>query len=107
MNQEDLQVLKEAVWLLENPSWAAHITNIIGMPFEFAPMKLSKFLGNPVTRGTEKAIKQALFTAVSTMDYRYSRPPSKGLHQLAAALCGDLGASSVGLASLLSCLSPP
>ena len=35
MEQNDFARLREAVELLENPSWAAQITNLIGMPIEW------------------------------------------------------------------------
>jgi hypothetical protein len=91
MNREDLQILQEAVGRLENPSWAMRITNIIGIPVEFALMSLPRFLGRLITRATGRAIKQALFTAVSTMDDAPHPPASRGKHQVAVSLSGGLG----------------
>ena len=40
MEEQDLIRLTEAVKLLENPDWATRITNLIGMPLEWAVKSL-------------------------------------------------------------------
>jgi hypothetical protein len=91
MDQIDLERLKEAVQLLENPSWTARITNIIGIPIEWAIKKLPKGAGEIVSKATEIAIRKALVASIATMDRKYSGKPFKGWHKLAVITSGGVG----------------
>ena len=88
MNELDLKRLEEAVKLLENPSWFAKITNMIGTPIDWAMRKLPKDAGSMITKATEKAITKALVVAVSTMDRKYRGKPFKWSHRFAVVTAG-------------------
>ena len=99
MNGLDLKRLEEAVKLLENPGWIAKITNMIGMPIDWAIKKLPKGASSMITKATEKAITKALVVAVSTMDRKYRGKPFKWLHRVAVVTSGGAG-GFFGLAGL-------
>src|SRR4030043_2020491 len=91
MNGLDLKRLEEAVKLLENPGWIAKITNMIGMPIDWAIKKLPKGASSMITKATEEAITKALVVTVSTMDRKYRGKPFKGLHRFAVVTSGGAG----------------
>jgi len=99
MDQADLERLKEAVRLLENPGWTARITNIIGMPIEWAIKLLPKNATQIISTATEKAIKMALVASITTMDHKYHGKPFKRWHKFAVATSGGIG-GLFGLAGL-------
>ena len=75
ITKDDLNDLKYAKTLLENPSLAARISNLLGTPlekgFEYLP---SKWKGI-VQKATEKSLEKALNFAIQTMNDR-TRPAS-------------------------------
>jgi hypothetical protein len=91
MNESDLKRLEEAAKLLENPRWIAKITNMIGMPIDWAIKNLPKGAGSIITQATEKAITKALVVAVSTMDQKYRGKPFKWSHRFAVVTAGGAG----------------
>ena len=91
MNELDLKRLEEAVNLLENPGWIAKITNMIGMPIDWAIKKLPEGASSMITKATEKAITKALVVAVSTMDRKYRGKPFKWSHRFAVVTSGGAG----------------
>jgi hypothetical protein len=91
MNESDLKRLEEAAKLLENPRWIAKITNMIGMPIDWAIKNLPKGAGSIITQATEKAITKALVIAVSTMDQKYRGKPFKWSHRFAVVTAGGAG----------------
>ncbi|OGF64145.1 MAG: peptidase [Candidatus Fischerbacteria bacterium RBG_13_37_8] len=91
MKPEDRKRLELAVDLLENPSWAARITNFIGMPVEWAIKKLPDSAGATISKATTAAIKKAIIFAVSTMSHRYRGPASTWWHKSSVALSGGVG----------------
>jgi hypothetical protein len=91
MNESDLNRLEEAARLLENPAWIAKITNIVGMPIEWAIAKLPHGAGLIIRNAAEKAITKALGVAVSTLDRNYRGEPFKWMHRLAVAATGGAG----------------
>src|SRR4030065_1539533 len=99
MNGLDLKRLEEAVKLLENPRWIAKMTNMIGMPIDWAIKKLPKGASSMITKATEKAITKALVVAVSTMDRKYRGKPFKWSHRVAVVTSGGAG-GFFGLAGL-------
>jgi hypothetical protein len=91
METADLKVLAGAVEALENPTWAARIVNLVGMPIEAATKLLPRSAGALVSRGTTAAIRKALVTAVTTMGKRSHGAPSLWLHRAAVAGSGGVG----------------
>jgi len=91
MNDSDRKRLEEAARLLENPAWIAKITNVIGIPIEWAIARLPKGAGGIIKKATETAITKTLGVAVSTMDLQYRGEPSKWAHRLAVIATGSAG----------------
>jgi len=91
MEQRDLALLSEAVELLENPSWTARITDLIGMPIEWAMTKLPKRANQIISIATTKAIKKALEVAVATMKQEHRGSHKKWWHRGAVVLSGGVG----------------
>ena len=89
MNESDLKRLEEAVNLLENPGWIAKITQMIGMPIDWAIKKLPEGASSTITRATEKAVTKALEVAVSTMDRKYLLPPVTKWREIAGQKIPD------------------
>ena len=91
MRASDLKRLEEAAKLLEHPGWIAKITNMVGMPIDWAIRNLPKSASSMITKATEKAITKALVSAVSTMDRNYRGKPSTWAHRFAVATAGGVG----------------
>jgi EcsC protein family len=98
MTPEDLEALRSAVWLLEHPSLAARLTNMVGRPIEFVAEALPATAKQAITAATSKALDAALKVALRTMqDERQAGSPA--LHRVLAAASGAAG-GAFGLASL-------
>lgn len=97
--ETDLNDLKKAKALLENPGVAVKITNLIGIPiergFDFLPENWHKKIGE-VTR---TALSKAIHAAVFTMKDVPGEEASNGLHKIAVAITGGLG-GFFGIAAL-------
>ena len=96
---QDREDLKYAKTLLENPSLAARISNLLGTPIEkgfgYLPVKWKDL----VQTATEKSLKKALGFAVHTMDARKRPAPSNKTHKLLVMATGA-GGGSFGLPAL-------
>ena len=100
MSTEDLNDLRCAKQVLENPSLAAKVTNIIGSPiekgFDLLPGKWSE----AVSTATKKALEIALDLALMTLD-RDGRGQSRNIwHKLAVVISGGTG-GALGLPGLI------
>ena len=71
LNPSDHQDLTRAVNLLENPSFAAKVTNLIGAPVEKAIMMLPDGVSEKLVGTTQKVLSKVMDLAVSTLDERY------------------------------------
>src|SRR4030042_6360211 len=91
MNELDLKRVEEAVNLLENPGGIAKITQMIGMPIDWAIRKLPEGASSMIKKATEKAVTKALEVAVSTMDRKYRGKPFKWSHRVAVVTSGGAG----------------
>ena len=91
MNSTDLERLELAVEWLENPTWTARLTDLIGGPVEWAVGQLPARAHEVVSSATGAAVHKALQTAVSTMDRRRRLAPQRWLHRAAAATSGGVG----------------
>jgi hypothetical protein len=91
LSPKDLEDLRFAKSLLENPSLGAKISNIIGIPiekgFELLPAKWSEII-NDATRET---LQKALDFSVHTMDAHEPRPSANLMHKIMAAATGAGG----------------
>ena len=89
--ETDLNDLKKAKTLLENPGIAAKITNLLGTPiekgFELLPDKWNVKVGEV----TQQALSKAVHTAVFTMKDSPGEEASDIWHKIAVATTGGLG----------------
>ena len=91
----DLDDLKYAKTLLENPSLAARISNLLGTPIEKGLEHLPPKWKGVVQKATKKSLDKALNFAVQTMDDR-TRPASDKTHKILVFATGA-GGGSFGL----------
>ncbi len=99
LNNADQQDLALAVDLLEHPSFAAKVTNLIGGPVERAITLLPDGLSEKLLSSTQKALSKALDLAVSSLDERYRGEPANGAHRVLTTVSGAIG-GALGLMAL-------
>ena len=98
--QADLDDLKRAKALLENPGIAAKLSNFVGSPVEKGMKMLPARLQTGVHKATEAALLKALDVAVTSLgEARPSKPSRDRMHTLAAAASGAAG-GAFGIAAL-------
>jgi hypothetical protein len=99
MSPSELEDLREAKALLENPGLAAKISDVVGSPiergFELLPAKWTSV----VTDVTQRSLETALEVALRSMNRGRIRPPSNAWHKLAASATGAAG-GALGLMTL-------
>lgn len=98
-NKADRHDLALAVDLLENPSFAAKVTNLIGAPVEKAITMLPDGLSEKLLSSTQKALSKALDLAVSSLNERYRGEPANGAHRVLTTVSGAIG-GAMGLMAL-------
>jgi hypothetical protein len=96
---QDREALLVARALLESPSLATRLSNIIGTPIERAMLQLPQSWSQVVGIATRHALEAALKAAVSTLDDRLQRPSANFAHKLLVAASGA-GGGALGLAGL-------
>ena len=99
LSQDDLNDLRYAKDLLENPSLAAKLTNFIGIPLEQGFDLLPKKLSEIVSDATQKSLETALEFAVMTLDEGHGQQSANMAHKLLVAAAGA-GAGALGLPAL-------
>ncbi|MBA2410778.1 MAG: EcsC family protein [Gammaproteobacteria bacterium] len=99
LSNEDLENLRDARALLENPSLAARIANALGTPIERGLKLLPASASEIINHSTRVALEKALQLAVTSLDRRALRPPSNLFHKLVVAGTGA-GGGAFGLAGL-------
>jgi len=99
LNPTDHQELARAVDLLENPSFAAKVTNLIGAPVEKAITMLPDGMSDTMINTTQKALSKAMDVAVSTLDERYRGESADGAHRFLTTVSGAVG-GAFGLLAL-------
>ena len=97
--EADLEDLKAAKQLLENPGLAAKISSFVGSPIEKGFALLPKQWNTVVNDATRKAIDTALRVALWTMVGSTAKAPSDWWHKLAVGASGAAG-GAFGLAAL-------
>jgi hypothetical protein len=95
---EDLTALRTAVRLLEHPSLAARLANMVGKPIELIGDALPASASRAIATATSKALELALKVALRTMQ-RTPRAGSQLLHKVLATTSGAAG-GAFGLATL-------
>lgn len=91
MTSRDVEDLKWAKSLLENPGLAARITNALGTPIEKGFDLLPKGWHELVDRSTMKALQAAVNSAILTMDKRKKGESADKAHKVMAAGIGAAG----------------
>lgn len=99
LSPTDYQDLTRAVDLLENPSFAAKVTNLIGAPVEKAITMLPNGVSEKLVGTTHKALSKAMDVAVSTLDERYRGESADGAHRVMTTVTGAVG-GAFGLLAL-------
>ena len=99
MDTPDLDDLRIAKQLLENPGLAAKITHFLGKPLEIGLEKLPKNIHANLSKVTRAALTSAMSTALFTMKDTQGAAKSNKLHKLAVAASGG-AAGLFGLAAL-------
>ncbi|HEY2230479.1 MAG TPA: EcsC family protein [Xanthobacteraceae bacterium] len=92
MTEQDLEVLRTAVELLENASLASRLTSIIGKPIELIGLALPAGASSIIAAATTKGLNAALKVALRTMENR-PEAASRLLHKALATASGAVGGS--------------
>ena len=99
LSNEDQEALRYAKGLLENPSLAAKITGLIGMPIEKALKQLPEKWAAVVNEATRRSLETALEAALLTLDDKQQPNSWEFLHKLAVVATGA-GGGAFGLLGL-------
>ena len=99
LSDQDRDDLRHAKSLLEHPSLAARITNVIGIPIEKGFALLPAKWSDVVTHATRAALQKALDLSVTTMEDHGRLPSSDVLHKIIVTATGA-GGGAFGLAAL-------
>ena len=99
LTPDELEQLRDAKALLENPSLAAKVTDIIGKPLEKAMDLLPRPVAESVHLTVNKALQRALDVALTTSGSRPTAFSRDRWHKLAGATSGAVG-GFFGLAGL-------
>jgi len=91
MDKIDKRKLEDAARLLENPSWTAQVTNLVGMPLEWAVKRLPNWASGIISKATISAIRAALELAILTMEPTHQGSASKWWHRFAVMISGGIG----------------
>lgn len=91
LEAEELEDLKIAKSLLENPGFAAKLSDMLGSPVEKGFDLLPRRWSAAVTQAAHKSIERALEVALWTMNQAQLQPPSNWWHKLAVGATGAAG----------------
>ncbi len=96
MSPEDLQDLKKAKQLLENPGMAARLTSLAGMPIQKGLEHLPAGWQEKVSSATREALTKALDAALLTLDFAAAGEAEEKVafprwHKIAATASGAAG----------------
>jgi len=91
LQQKDLNDLKKAKMMLENPGLAAKITHLLGMPIEKGFALLPDNWSVKIGEVTRTALSKAIHAAVLTMKDAPGEEASTMWHKLAVATTGGIG----------------
>ena len=98
-SKHDLDELRRAKSLLENPGFAAKLSAIVGSPVEKGMKMLPSRVQKTVHLVTEKALNAALESAVKSLGTGRLKASRDGAHKFAAAATGAAG-GFFGIAAL-------
>ncbi len=102
-DDRDLADLRWAYRYLENPSFAAKLSSLIGVPMEQAVGMLPEKWRKVVQSATESSLRRITETAIRSLPPSYEGEPKDRLHKLLAGGSGALGGffGAMGLAAEL------
>src|SRR5256885_1349414 len=99
LTSQELKDLRYAKLLLENPSFAARLANMLGGPIEKGIALLPKGWSDTVHRATKAALFKSVQLAVSTLGRNSPKRASEKFHKLLVGASGGLG-GAFGLVAL-------
>lgn len=91
LDAADLDDLRLARQLLENPGLAARMTDLVGMPIEKGLDMLPAGLHGKIAGLTQAALSKAADAAIFTLDEAPGGKSAEGWHKWGAALSGGVG----------------
>jgi EcsC protein family len=98
INNDDMDTLRNAVRLLEHPSLAARLTNMVGKPIELLGRTLPAAASQAIAAATTKSLEAALKVALLTIQSG-PQESSQLLHRTLAVASGAAG-GALGIVSL-------
>jgi EcsC protein family len=98
INNDDIDTLRDAVRLLEHPSLAARLTNMLGKPVELMIRALPAGASQAIVAATTKSLEAALKLALLTIRNNHQES-SQQLHRALAVASGAAG-GAFGILSL-------
>ena len=91
LNEDDRQELQTAKRSLENPGFAAKITNFLGYPIEKGLAALPDDFSEKVGKATHEALALATDAALFTLRDNPNEAASNLFHKFSVAATGGLG----------------
>ena len=91
LSTPELQDLKKAKNLLENPGLAVKLSNVLGMPLEKALGNIPDKWSQKVEEIIQTALKKAVNAAASSLKAEPGKTSSNNWHKLSVAVTGGLG----------------
>ncbi|MGZ5676940.1 MAG: EcsC family protein [Usitatibacter sp.] len=99
ITKQDLEDLKRARLLLENPGLAAKMSSVLGSPVEKGMKMLPSRWQRSVHTATEAALMKALDVAVSSLGENRMAKSSDRMHKIVTAASGAVG-GAFGIAAI-------
>jgi hypothetical protein len=91
MEEQDWNDLRAAVNLLENPGMSFRLINLLGYPIEGFIKTLPRWIGKTLGKTVTKVVGTAFYAAVSTMDRKSRKRPSRLFHRTMVLVSGAVG----------------
>jgi hypothetical protein len=99
LTRKDLEDLRQAKMLLENPGLAAKLSSMLGSPVEKGMKMLPSKMQKGIHAVTEAALMKALDVAVRSLGSKRPTAASDRMHRIGAATSGAIG-GAFGLAAI-------
>lgn len=91
LTRKDLEDLRQAKMLLENPGLAAKLSSMLGSPIEKGIKMLPAKVQRGINSATEAALMKALDVAVRSLGAKRPLTASDRMHRIGAATSGAIG----------------
>ncbi len=99
LSPTEINDLRAAKTILENPGLVAKVSNLVGTPIETGLKRLPESWNGAINAAARKSIEKALDVALLTMDKDGRESPSNWWHKIAAGASGAAG-GAFGLPAL-------